>query len=383
MALEDELKKFANRPITQKEVEEVKSKYTLQPDVTVAVEEAQAEPTTPMQQPMQSTQPLKAPANTPTTSTQMPAIKEVATEYLSPATNIQNIRNVKNQMESLKKPSEFTDYLPYLAPLAVEALFGGGEAGGVSAEISGKALLGDEAKKEANLKSLEDKLLDMKTLKTTTKFDAPSAAELGKMERFLMAQKQKEEQKKKDIEIAAGARFQQKLEQDKVYQNYKNQMVQGQRALEFLAQGRGVSDAGLRTVFAKGIFGDVGNIAVQEAAAISGSPMLFQRYETLRDMWFKGTRFGDQDRADLIEIASLVRDKAPGVLQKYAQQKAQAEQQISGIDVSKVASALSRDSVTNEVMVKVLYNNRIKSIPIRQFPEAVRKYKATLYTGKE
>lgn len=383
MALEDTLREMANRPITNQERDAIKKNFSLTPDVVVPVGNAGTEQAAPqLQQAMpQTTQLEKTPSTQPKLST--PFIKEIQTQQLAPAISPDRIRMAKQEVSKLTRPSEFTDYLPYLAPLAVEALFGGGESGGVSAGIAGQALLEKEAGAEKRIQSLEDKLMDMKALKSTVKYGTEEMdKEAGKQARFEAAQKQRKEQKEQDIEIAAGARFQQKLEQDKVFQDYKNQMVQGQRALEFLAQGRGVSDAGLRTVFAKGIFGDVGNIAVQEAAAISGSPMLFQKYETLRDMWFKGTRFGDQDRADLIEIAALVRDKAPGVLQKYAQQKAQAEQQISGVDVSQVASALSRDSVTNEVMVKVLYNGRIKSIPIRQFPEAVRKYKATLYTGK-
>lgn len=383
MALEDTLREMANRPITNQERDAIKKNFSLTPDVVVPVGSAGTEQATtqPQQAIPQITDLQKTPSTQPKLST--PFIKEIQTQQLAPATSSEQIRMAKQEVAKLTKPSEFTDYLPYLAPLAVEALFGGGESGGVSTGIAGQALLEKEAGAEKRIQSLEDKLMEMKALKSTVKYGTEEMdKEAGRQARFEAAQKQRKEQKEQDIEIAAGARFQQKLEQDQVFKDYKNQMVQGQRALEFLAQGRGVSDAGLRTVFAKGIFGDVGNIAVQEAAAISGSPMLFQRYETLKDMWFKGTRFGDQDRADLIEIAALVRDKAPAVLQKYAQQKAQAEQQISGVDVSQVASALSRDSVTNEVMVKVLYNGRIKSIPIRQFPEAVRKYKATLYTGK-
>jgi hypothetical protein len=382
MALEDELKKFANRPITQKEVEEVKSKYTLQPDVTVAVGNAQLEPTASMTETTQPVQPSKETINTPTAPMPMPSIKEVATEYLSPSTNIENIKNIKQQVASLKKSPEFTDYLPYLAPLAVEALFGGGKAGGVSAEIAGKALLGDEARKEANLKSLEDKLMDMKTLKTTTKFATPSVTEDGKMERFLMAQKQKEEQKKRDIEIAAGARFQQKLEQDKVFQDYKQQATQSQRALELLSKGLGVADAGARTTFAKGIFGEVGNLAVQEQMAVSGSPMIFQKFQTLFSKFTQGT-LGDEDRADMVEVALAIKENAPKVLQKIAAQRAQAEKNISGIDVSKVANSLSVDNATGNVKVKIIYKNRIKNINIEDYPKAVRDYGAKLYTGKK
>lgn len=392
MALEDMLTEMAKRPITSEERDAIKKDFSLTTDVVVPVGNAGVEQTPNKSMAEKPSAIEKMPAKEPSKIEKMPFnipslgtpyVKEVQTEQLTPKTSLENILAAKQGASKLTRPSSFTDYLPLLAPIAVEALFGGGKTSGFSLGMSGKAILDKEAEAQKNVKSLEDKLMEMQSLKSTVKYGTGEMdKEAAKQARFEAAQKQKKEQKEQDIEIAAGARFQQKLEQDQVFKDYKNQMVQGQRALEFLAQGRGVSDAGLRTVFAKGIFGDVGNIAVQEAAAISGSPMLFQKYETLKDMWFKGTRFGDQDRADLIEIAALVRDKAPAVLQKYAQQKAQAEQQISGVDVSQVASALSRDSVTNEVMVKVLYNGRIKSIPIRQFPEAVRKYKATLYTGK-
>ena len=193
---------------------------------------------------------------------------------------------------------------------------------------------------------------------------------------------QKQLQKKKDIEIQAGSRFQQKLEQDKVFQDYKQQATQSQRALELLSKGLGVADAGARTTFAKGIFGEVGNLAIQEQMAVSGSPMLYQKWETL---WKKNTEgtLGDQDRADMIEVALAIKQNSPKVLNKIAMERATAEKQISGVNVDRIAQSLSRDNATGQIFIKVVHRGRVKQIPINDFPRAVREEKAQLYTGKK
>jgi len=196
------------------------------------------------------------------------------------------------------------------------------------------------------------------------------------------SQEFREEQEKRRIQKEAGARFQTKLEADPVFKDYRQQATQSQRALELLSKGVGVADAGARTTFAKGIFGEVGNLAIQEQMAVSGSPALGQKWESLWKRYTEGT-LGDQDRADMVEVAAAIRDNAPSVLSKIASQKAVAEQQISGVDVSSVAQALTKDVTTGKIKVKIIYKGRVKNIDIEQYPEAVRDYEAKLYTGKE
>ncbi len=330
-----------------------------------------------------------------------------------------DLKAIRDQVEAEGPKTNWSDLLVGLIPAAVDVATGGY---GQPSAISGEYLLGKVKENEARKNKLEDFLLQTEKAravagaKKSASAKLPTASNLVPVERDgkvvyewagkaagmekpidqkkgltledrlkLQAESQKfrDEQEEKRKKIAAGARFQQKLESDKDFIDYKAQARSSQRALELLAQGKGVSDAGTRTVFAKGIFGDVGNIAVQEAAAVSGSPQYLARYETLRDMWFKGTRFSDQDRADLISIATMIRDKAPGVITKIAEKKAEAEKNISGVDVSSVAKSLSKDVTSGEVMVKVIYNGRIKEIPIGMYPQAVKEHKVKIFTGKE
>lgn len=326
----------------------------------------------------------------------------------------------ERRIASMRKDVNNQDLLLGLVPLATSVLAGGQLGEGV--DVAGKYYTDITKDAKDRNRSLENKLLEIEKSRAVAKAKRsessklPTASNLvpvvedgvtrykwvadaagaqvankpksglsfeDRLELQKKSQQFRQEQKDKDQNIAAGARFQQKLESDKDFLDYKNQARNSQRALELLSLGKGVADAGTRTVIAKGLFGDVGNIAVQEAAAISGAPDLITRYETFKDMFNKGTRFGDTDRADLIEMASMIRERAPKIIEKIAMKKAEAENKISGADVSDVAKSLSKDVTTGKVMVKVIYNGRVKQIPIEKYPEAVKQYKAKLFTGKE
>jgi hypothetical protein len=375
MALEDELKKFANRPITQKEVEEVKSKYTLQPDVTVAVGNAQLEPTASMTETTQPVQPSKETINTPTAPMPMPAIKEVVTEYLSPSTNIENVKNIKQQVASLKKSPEFTDYLPYLAPLAVEALFGGGEAGGVSAEIAGKALLGDEAKKEANLKSLEDKLMEMKTLKSTVKYGGGEIdKEAGKQARFEASQKQRQELADRQIKLAT----RDKLNQNKEFQANLGRYNATNDAINVLNQKNWAGDAGVGFLFAKGIFREVGALTNEERTQFIADPLLNNKFTYLYEKYLKegGGTFTEKDRRDLTELAIHMRERAKQDLQRVANSYIEGVKSI-GIDTSGIIKPLLK---TDDVVPKYI-NTGIENRP-KYYEQNGFIYKLNEKTGK-
>ena len=126
----------------------------------------------------------------------------------------------------------------------------------------------------------------------------------------------------------------------------------------------------------------MGNLAVQEQADIAGDPDLYSRYLSLKAKFDNGVQFSDKDRAQLIDFARTIKTGAEGRLKSYVDQRALAEKGISGYDVSKVASALQMTPESDEPMVKVVYKNRIKTIPVSLFPEAVRVHKAKLYKEK-
>lgn len=347
--------------------------------------------------------------------------QSVKNENFVPTSDLLDAEKISQQadamMASRRQPSNF---IPYLAPIALEALLGK-NTGGMSLGLAGDAILQKEAADLKRKDELENKLMEINKArmlaeakakgseKPLTKSnvitvdengepvikpikEAIGAKEWQKLSTGLTFEQKKalkelgyshqDIQKEEDRKIAAGARFEQKLDLDPVFKDYKNQLTQSQRALDLLAMGKGVADAGARTTFAKGIFGEVGNLAIQEQEAVSGSPMIAQKYNTLWKRWTEGT-LGDADRADMIEVAAAIRNHAPKVLRKIAYQRAEAEKAISGFDVSDIAKALSKDQTTHETTVKVVYKGRVKEIPAHKFPEAM-KLDPTLkiYTGK-
>lgn len=329
------------------------------------------------------------------------------------------------QKEEPKKESGFDwkSLLPALAPLAVEAIMGtqtGGTAG-EGAGIASKYILEEEARKQARKKEFEDKIIamqqarDLASIKAsgkqkplTTSNVLPYMAEDGKVRYKLVSEALGEEkpteapkgltfeqrvelqrrghqmglskQERRD-EIAAGARFQQSLK-NKEYEGLRSEINNSTKAIEFLAQGKNIADVGIKRIFAKGIFGDVGNLAVQEQADIAGDPDIYSRYLSLKAKFDNGVQFSDKDRAQLIQFAQDIKTGAEERLKSYVDQRALAEKGISGYDVSKVASALQMTPESDEPMVKVVYNGRIKSIPVSLFPEAVKVHKAKLYKEK-
>jgi len=323
-----------------------------------------------------------------------------------------------------EKGFDWASLLPALAPLATEMLMSGGGTAGESLGIAGSHLLTQEGKKETRKNELENKLLDMQKARDlasikasgkekplTTSNTLPIVGEDGKIryemvgeaigkEKPVEAPKgmtasdreaaqarsfahQKEMFEKKN-KIQAGARVRLSLQTNKDYQALVTQASHAQKAIEWLAQGKNIADVGVKKVFAKGLFGDVGNIAVQEAADIAGSPSLYSRYKTLEaQMATPGFQFSDADRADMMKFAQIIRESAPKKMQAIADQQAIAEKGISGVDVQHITNALSKDINTGKTMVKVVVDGLIYPIDSRDYPRAVKERGAKLYTGNK
>jgi hypothetical protein len=375
--VEGEMK--ARQPVTQQKVEQLKKEFSLQP---------QPAPVAPA-----------APAPVPTQTAQ------------------------KKEEPKKEQGFDWKSLLPALAPLATEALMSGGGTAGESLGISGKYILDEESKKQARKDALDTKLLELESKRElasikakgkekplTTSNVLPYVAEDGKV-RYRLVSEALEEEKPMDQQkgltmeqreklqsnafrnrmtiedrkegVAAGARFQQRLDQDKEYQGLKSQITNSEKAIEYLAQGANIADVGIKRVFAKGIFGDVGNLAVQEQADIAGAPDIYSRYLTLKTKFNKGLQFSDQDRAQLMEFALMIRNKAPKKLESLVNQRALAEKGISGHDVSKIASTLYASPYSGDIMVKVQIGKDVYEVPAAEYPSAVRKYEAKIYTGRK
>jgi hypothetical protein len=321
---------------------------------------------------------------------------------------------------------DWKSLLPALAPLAVEGIMGTQAAGtaGEGAGIAAKYILDEEAKKEARKKEFENKLIEMQAARDlasikasgkqkplTTANTLPYVDENGdvryaRVEEALGEKKPTEKPKGRTFEeaawlqkqthnlqrefktrkeqIDASNRFKTDLRNDKNYVAYKAQLENSQKAIEWLSQGKNIADIGVKKVFAKGLFGDVGNIAVQEAADVAGSPSLYSKYLTLKAKFdTPGVQFSDQDRADMMQFAQVIRDSVPGKMQALADTYVQAEKKTSGTDLSQVAKALTTDPKTGDTKVKVQIGKDVYEISARDYPEAVKKHNAKLYMGKK
>lgn len=72
-----------------------------------------------------------------------------------------DMEKIRGQVDGMMPERGMSDWLSVLAPLATEAIFGGGKAGGVSYGIAGKAATDIVGKDEARRSKLEDKLMDI------------------------------------------------------------------------------------------------------------------------------------------------------------------------------------------------------------------------------
>jgi hypothetical protein len=171
MAFEDILTEMANRPLPTKKVqvldqpkiEQIKQEFKLTPqqDVVVAVGNA-AEETQP-----QSQAPVAQKQMMPKYSSAQSYMEQLSTPSV-PLYDSIDAQKIKNKATEFLPERTTGDYLSYLAPLAVEALLGGGESGAVGAGIAGTEILKDQTIREQRQRQLEDKLLEMEKLRAKT-----------------------------------------------------------------------------------------------------------------------------------------------------------------------------------------------------------------------
>jgi hypothetical protein len=358
MALMDKLNEMAKRPITSEERDAIKKDFSLTTDVVVPVgnaglEQTSEQPRQPVAQATQSgnTQPIAPISNTP-------YVKEVQTEHLTPKTSLESILAAKQGASKLTRPSSFTDYLPLLAPIAVEALFGGGKTSGFSLGMSGKAILDKEAEAQKNVKSLEDKLMEMQSLKSAVKYGTGEMdKEAGKQARFESAQKQRQELADRQIKLAT----RDKLNQNKEFQANLGRYNATNDAINVLNKKNWAGDAGVGFLFAKGIFREVGALTNEERTQFIADPLLSNKFTYLYEKYLKkgGGTFTSDDRKDLTELAVHMRERAKQDVQRVANSYIEGVKSI-GIDPSGIINPLL---VTDDVVPKYIktgFENRPK-----------------------
>lgn len=94
-----------------------------------------------------------------------PVVQKPAQESYVSTSDLLDMGKIKSQAEMLSpSKTSMSDLLANLTPLAVEAIFGGNEAGGVSSGIAGESILGDLGQKQKRRQTLEDKLMELKKI---------------------------------------------------------------------------------------------------------------------------------------------------------------------------------------------------------------------------
>jgi hypothetical protein len=297
---------------------------------------------------------------------------------------------------SMAPEATWSDVLMGLIPVAADALSGGyGDALDVSGKYYSEKASGIEKRKQ----TLEDKLLDIEksraiaaakakgSLKTppmpTTSNIVPVTGPDGRVTYKWVADAiDKEKPLEKSAasnreEIARLAREQQmslanrklltdtrdKLNGNKTFQAARARYQATNDAIDVLNQKNPIGDAGVPMLFAKGIFGEVGNLTAQEQARFIGSPELTNAFSRMYKKYSDGEAFTAKDRNLLMRLAEHMRTRAKQIAEAQAQAYIKGIGSM-GVDASGIINPLLEDtaSVSPEYMAeeeeRSSYSNR-------------------------
>jgi uncharacterized membrane protein len=314
---------------------------------------APVSPTLPKLKEMFSTQPV---AEQPQQPTYTPPVA---------TSDLVDMEKIRGQVDGMMPERGMSDWLSVLAPLATEAIFGGGKAGGVSYGIAGKAATDIVGKDEARRSKLEDKLMDIERARAIAGAKSKSKDGLVEVDvegkpifkresgaEGLQAWKKPElaginrgeiaalgrEQALKLADRAAITQARDKLIGNKNFQSARSRFYATNDAIDVLNQRNAIGDAGVQILFAKGIFGEVGNLTAQEQAKFIGTPELTTAFNRMITKYKKGT-LDETDRGMLLKLASHMRERSKKVAGEVASGYTEGLKSL-GIDPSGVVTPL-------------------------------------------
>ena len=149
-------------PVEQAKVEEIKQKFSSQPvQQEVDMQQAAAQTGNKTSDSSKEMESYAGSGETPVnqyTGYEMPMPQYASAKATSDLVGMEKIRG---QVDGMMPERGMSDWLSVLAPLATEAVFGGGKAGGVSYGIAGKAATDMVGKDEARRTKLEDRLMEI------------------------------------------------------------------------------------------------------------------------------------------------------------------------------------------------------------------------------
>jgi hypothetical protein len=136
--------------------------------------------------------------------------------------------------------------------------------------------------------------------------DTKSSMDRGEISRL------NREQQKQLADRQAILNTRDKLVGNKTFQGARARFQATNDAVDVLNQRNPVGDAGVQILFAKGIFGEVGNLTAQEQAKFIGSPELERTFNRMVEKYKNGT-LAEEDRASLLKLATHMRQRAKEV----------------------------------------------------------------------
>lgn len=280
-------------------------------------------------------------ASTSQMQSQMTSQPSSAASQFIPVSDVVDVEKIKKQAEVLApRETNWKDALASLTPLAVEALLGKG--GGASLGIAGQSILGDIAKRGAKRDALEAKLMELKQLRQ------PKAdTEAAKQARFEAAQREKRSLADRQLIVQT----RDKLNQDMSFKAARARYAATNDAVNVLNQRNPIGDASVKTLFAKGIFAEVGAMSDKDKADFIGSPALERKFDSMLSKYKSGL-LDEGDRKDLIKLAVHMRERAKKDSSRIASSYTKGLQSF-GIDPSNVINPLlSVDDIAPEFKSK-------------------------------
>jgi hypothetical protein len=277
-----------------------------------------------------------------------------ASSQFVPVSDVIDVEKIKKQAEVLApRETDWKDALANLTPLAVEALLGKG--GGASLGIAGQSIMGDIAKRGAKRDSLEAKLMELKQLR-----QPKTDLEAGRQARFEAAQKEKRSLADRQTILDTRNR----LNQDKTWQSATKRYESTNDVINILGQRNWAGDAGVGYQIAKGIFGEVGALTEQERTQFLSNPTIGRKYSYLQEKFLKTGRFTEEDRADLVSLATALREQSKTTRGRIANSYVEGARSV-GVDASGVINPLLKtqdvefkDNKKSGAGVKTMYDKK-------------------------
>lgn len=132
--------------------------------------------------------------------------------------------------------------------------------------------------------------------KTSASSDRAKQAELNRNQAKLLADR------------TFGQNLRKELVKDPDFTKQRTRYSATNDAINILNQRSPVGDRGVTMIFAKGIFGEVGNLTAQEQAKFEGSPAYTRVWDRLSEKYLKTGKLDEGDRKDLLDLAVAMRE---------------------------------------------------------------------------